>query len=459
MNQAMKKARTIDIRSLIDERPISRYQWMVVILCFCVVAMDGFDVAIMGFIVPELKRLWSVTNSSLGPVISAALIGLAIGAMLAGPLADKIGRKAVLTISVFFFGFWTLIAAQSGDLTHLVIFRFLTGLGLGGAMPNAATLVSEFSPEKRRSFIVTIVFAGFTLGAAGGGFLAAWLIPHFGWQSVLVTGGVMPVLLSLFLIWKLPESIRFLAETSASQQRMCAIVKKLAPDLHTENLQFSASTPATVKTSSINIVLSKKYRFGTFMFWATYFMGLFLVYLMGSWMPTMIKESGYSVSQAAIVTAFFQIAGPVGSLCMGWCMDRMNPHRVLSFTYFIGGILLIGLGLVAHQFVLLVGLAFLVGFCFNGANTGMTALTTSFYPTTARATGASWMHGVGRLGAILSAFAGAWMLSMGWDFTQVFNALTIPALLGAIAVFAQGRYASNEHTSESAEQPALHRVM
>ena len=450
---------TIDVRSLIDDRPISKYQWMVVILCFCVVAMDGFDVAIMGFIVPELKRLWGVTNTSLGPVISAALIGLAIGAMLAGPLADKLGRKVVLTISVFFFGFWTLIAAQSGDLTHLVIFRFLTGLGLGGAMPNTATLVSEFSPDKRRSFIVTIVFAGFTLGAAGGGFFAAWLIPHFGWQSVLVAGGVMPVALALILLWKLPESIRFLAETNASQQRIRAIVQKLAPDLHRDNLHFSASAPTTVKTNSIHIVLSRKYRFGTFMFWLTYFMGLFLVYLMGSWMPTMIKETGYTVSQAAIVTACFQIAGPAGSLFMGWCMDRMNPHRVLSLTYLLGGVLLIGLGLVAHQFALLVGFSFLIGFCFNGANTGMTALTTTFYPTAARATGASWMHGIGRIGAILSAFAGAQMLAMGWNFAQVFNALTVPALLGAMAVFAQGRFALDRHTAGQAEQPALRRVI
>lgn len=441
----MSTSNVLDVRKWIDERPVSPYQWLIVFLSFCIVAMDGFDVAIMGFIAPEIKRIWGVTNQSLGPVLSAALIGLAIGAMVAGPLADYLGRKFILTISVFFFGIWTLAAVTSSDVVHLVIFRFLTGLGLGAAMPNAATLISEFSPEKRRSFLVTVVFCGFTLGAAGGGFLSAWLIPHFGWQSVLVVGGVMPIVLSAFLLLKLPESIRFLVVKNAPAERIGKVLKRISADADVSpNTTFSLGVTTTpANSSAVQLVLSPRYRFGSAMLWGTYFMGLFLVYLMGSWLPTLIKESGYSVSNAAIVTAFFQFGGPAGSLFMGWCMDRSNPHKVLSLTYLVGGILLVGLSMVAHTFALLVLLAFLVGFCLNGANTGMNALSTGFYPTQARATGASWMHGIGRIGAILSAFAGAQMLAWGWSFNQVFVALTVPAALAAVAVWAKGAYGGN----------------
>ena len=448
----MQTSKTLDIRALIDESPVSKFQWLVIGLCFCIVAMDGFDVAIMGFIAPELKRLWGVTNGNLGGVISAALIGLSMGAMVAGPLADQFGRKVVLVLSVFFFGFWTLMAANADDVSHLILFRFLTGLGLGGAMPNTATLVSEFAPEKRRSFIVTVVFAGFTLGAAGGGFLAAWLIPHFGFRSVLVVGGAMPIVLSVCLLVKLPESLRFLVEKKQDNKRIANIVAKLAPHLQKHvsetDIQFYSTAPIAKDNNAMRIVLSSEFRFGTMMFWVTYFMGLFLVYLMGSWMPTMIKESGYSVSEAAVVTAFFQVAGPLGSVFLGWCMDRKNPHHVLGAAFLLGGLLLIGLSLVAHQFVLLVVFAFLVGFCFNGANTGMNALTSSFYPTAARATGTSWMHGVGRTGAILSAFAGAQMLAMGWTFTTVFTVLTIPAVIAASAVLAKGIASSKRNRNE-----------
>ncbi|KJV33887.1 4-hydroxybenzoate transporter [Aquitalea magnusonii] len=418
----------INVRSLIDDRPINRFQWLVVFFGFCIIAADGFDVAIMGFIAPELKRLWHVTNPQLAPVLSAALAGLTLGALFAGPLADYLGRKVVLVLSVFFFGFWTLVTATSTDITHLVIFRFLTGLGLGAAMPNVGTLVSEFAPERRRSFLVTVVFCGFTVGAAGGGFLSAWMIPHFGWQSVLIFGGVLPIAVSIALLLFLPESVRFMVVRNAPAARIAKIVQRLAPDLSMKDASFTmGNADAAPKGNSIRTVLSRQYRFGSFMLWLGYFMALFVVYLMGSWMPTLVKESGYTLADAAFIAAFFQFGGPAGSLFMGWCMDRANPHKVLAITYGLGAVLLFGFTSVAHELPLLCALTFAVGFCFNGANTGMNALSAGFYPTAARATGSSWMHGVGRIGAVLSAFAGGQMLAWGWTFSQVFAALAVPA--------------------------------
>ena len=178
----MPQNHCLDVRTLINTLPLSRYQKLIVFLGFCVIALDGFDIAIMGFIAPSLQQEWGVAHYELGFIISAALVGLALGAMLSGPLADRLGRKKIIVNSVFFFGFWTIATAFSQNVEQMVFFRFMTGLGLGAAMPNISTLVSEYAPERRRSFLITLIFCGFTFGAAVGGFTASWLIPRYGWH-------------------------------------------------------------------------------------------------------------------------------------------------------------------------------------------------------------------------------------------------------------------------------------
>jgi Arabinose efflux permease len=177
---------TTDIQAFINDHPFSKYQWMILALCFVTVAMDGFDTAIIGFIASDLVQEWGVQKSDLGPVMSAALVGLAVGALTAGPMADRIGRKKVLVLSILVFGGFSLVTAFATNLTQLTLLRFLTGLGLGAAMPNAATLMSEYAPERRRALLVNLMFVGFPIGSSMGGFISAWLIPHYGWQSVLI---------------------------------------------------------------------------------------------------------------------------------------------------------------------------------------------------------------------------------------------------------------------------------
>lgn len=184
---------TINIREFLDNNKTSSYQYMIIGLMFLTIIMDGIDVAIMGFLAPELKRQWGISNIEMAPVLGSALFGLAIGAMIAGPVADKIGRKITLIFCVFTFGLFTLLGATSHTTTSLIICRFIAGLAMGGVMPQAATLISKYSPAKHRSLFVTIVLAGFTVGAAAGGFIASWLIPHYGWQSVLIVCGSLPM--------------------------------------------------------------------------------------------------------------------------------------------------------------------------------------------------------------------------------------------------------------------------
>lgn len=450
----MTQIQRLDVRELINGNPLSHFQKLVVFLGFCVIALDGFDIAIMGFIAPTLKHEWGVTNYELGFVISVALIGLALGAILSGPLADWLGRKKIIVNSVFFFGFWTIVTAFSQNIEQMIFFRFMTGLGLGAAMPNIGTLVSEYAPERQRSFLITVIFCGFTFGAAAGGFSASWLIPRFGWHSLMALGGILPLLFAPLLIWLLPESVRFLVVKRAPAARIRAILQRLYPGQIADNAEFTLPAQP-VNANAMRLVLSRHYRLGSLMLWLVYFMGLFLVYILGSWLPTLVKEVGLTVSQAAVMTAIYQAGGTVGSLFAGWLMDRINPHRALGLIYAIGGLFTMAMGYAAASFALLCLLAFVSGACLNGANTGMNALSARYYPTQARATGSSWMHGVGRMGAILSAFAGAEMMALNLSFENVFLILGIPAALTVVGLVVKGLFASDAETASPAPSPTL----
>lgn len=436
----MTSVEAVDVRQLINQSDLSRWQKRLIALCFVVVALDGMDIALMGFIAPTLKAEWSITSHQLGLVISAALVGLALGAMLAGPLADRYGRRMMIILSVFFFGLWTLAAALANNIEQMMLFRFLTGLGLGAAMPNVGTLVAEYAPERRRAFIITVVFCGFTFGAASGGFAASWLLPRYGWHAVMLLGGILPLVILPLLVRDLPESVRFLISRRAPASRIHAILERMLPGASRPDSAFHSPEPTVATQGAIGTVVSRRYLFGSLMLWGGYFMGLFLVYLIGSWLPSLINTLGMSVTEAAIVTAMYQAGGTLGSLFAGWLMDRFNANLALAAIYFCGGLAIVALGFSPAEVGIMSGVAFCSGFCFNGANTGMNALSASYYPTHARATGSSWMHGVGRVGAIISAFVGAEMLSLGWSFSLIFVLLAIPALLTTLMLVLKNRF-------------------
>ena len=433
----MSQANEINVRELLDSRPISAYQKWVIALCFLVVVMDGFDVVIMGFVGPALKEAWSLSNEHLAPVLSAALFGNTFGAKIAVTKGDKFGRRKVLCANVMLFGLFTLLVARAAGITEIIVYRFIAGLAMGGIMPLVATLAREYSPVRRAALLVTIVFAGFTVGAAGGGFLAAWMIPQWGWESVFVFGGVLPMLLSAIMLFMLPESVAFLVHKGESRAKIRKIVERCAPGTTTEASTFTIPLPQTVdnaQASPVKTLFNEYYRVGSVLLWLAYFLHLFLVYLLGSWMPTMIKEAGMQMHQAAIISAMFQLGGPLGSIMLGWFMDRFRGSFVLAAAYAFGAVILVVMSNAGGQYVLLCAAAFLMGAAFNGGGTGMNAFSSNFFPLNARATGNGWMHGIGRTGAILSAFAGAWMLGLGWNFYTIALALTVPAF-AIVAVF------------------------
>ena len=416
---------------------MSSYQWLILGLCFLVVAVDGMDVAIMGFLAPAITKDWSVSKAAFGAVMSAAPIGLVIGALVAGPTSDRIGRKTVLTLSVAAFGLFTVLTAYASNISEMALLRLLTGVGLGAAMPNASTLVSEYVPERRRSLLVTIMFTGFNLGSALVGFMSAAVIPSHGWRTVLLLGGLLPFALVPFLLLFLPESCRFLAARGRDAHRVATVLSRFGRDVKfAPSVQFVSSEVVVSSKASVAQLFAKGFRLMTPALWVTYFMGLMVIYLLTGWLPTLFKESGLSMSEAANITAMFQIGGTVGAVLVGWLMDRFKPTRVISLSYLAGALAIVALGMtggVGGNLALLVTLA---GFCMSGAQTGLNAYAPSCYPTTARATGVSWMLGMGRFGSITGSLIGGVLLGLGWQFGGILMLLAVPATLAALAVIA-----------------------
>lgn len=438
-------ANTLDVQQFIDEQPFSPYQWLILLLCFLIVATDGFDTAAIGFVAPALTAEWGIQKLALGPVLSAALVGLAVGALGSGPLADRYGRKRVLVGSVLIYGALTVACAFASSVGVLTVLRFLTGIGLGAAMPNATTLLSEYVPARRRALLVNVMFCGFTLGASAGGFVAAAMIPAYGWRSVFLAGGLMPVVL-VFALIALPESIRFMVVHKWPADQIRKILTRITRGRAVEATEFvlaeepggaGAKDGAKARRSPLAVILSPRYRFGTCMFWLTYFMGLLVYYLLTSWMPTLIKDAGFSLREAALITALFPLGGGIGAITCGWLMDRMNAHRVVAVTYLLTGAFVWAMGRNVDAAGALAVLTFIAGICMNGAQTSMPVLAASYYPTHGRASGVAWMLGIGRFGGIVGALSGGTLMQAGLGMRTILELLAIPAAIAAVALLAK----------------------
>lgn len=304
-------------------------------LLFLVVMLDGFDTAAIGFIAPDIRSHWQLTAGDLAPLFGAGLLGLTAGALLCGPLSDRFGRKRVIEFCVALFGLFSLLSAFAPDLQMLVFLRFLTGLGLGGAMPNTITMTSEYLPARRRGALVTLMFCGFTLGSAFGGVVSAQLVPLIGWHGILVLGGVLPLLLAVALIPLLPESPRWQIRRQLPQAVIAKNVSAITGERYTDT-HFWLDEPAAGAKGSISQLFTGRQLAITLMLWVVFFMSLLIIYLLSSWMPTLLNHRGIDLQHASWVTAAFQIGGTFGALLLGALMDRYNPYRVLALSYGLG---------------------------------------------------------------------------------------------------------------------------
>jgi AAHS family 4-hydroxybenzoate transporter-like MFS transporter len=428
--------RVVDVQEFIDAQPLSALQKLLLFLCFVVVAIDGFDTAIIGFIAPAIRAEWGLALSQLGPLFAAGLFGLMVGAFAAGPLADRYGRKTLLIASMVLFGGASLASAFANGLPSLTWLRFLTGIGLGGAMPTTITIASEYCPRARRSSLVTLMFCGFTIGSGMGGFIASQVLPLYGWRALLIGGGVAPLVLAPVLAWVLPESVRYLVMLGTAQDRIRRVLLRIAPTANLQRATFVGAAASTV--SPVRQLFGGGLFTGTVLLWLSFFMSLLVVYFLTNWMPTLIQQTGASLANAARMAAMFQIGGTLGAIIVGRLMDRFEPHRVLCGIYVGGAASIILISLSTRTPVLMTCAVFAAGFCISGGQVGANALSAAFYPTPYRATGVAWANGIGRGGSIVGSLLGGILLGFGWLPTTVYALVAIPAIISAIALASLG---------------------
>ncbi|MEK0248866.1 aromatic acid/H+ symport family MFS transporter [Raoultella sp. BAC10a-01-01] len=419
-----------ELQTLLNAAPIGARQWRVIICCFLVVMLDGFDTAAIGFIAPDIRAHWQLSASELAPLFGAGLLGLTAGALLCGPLSDRFGRKRVIEFCVALFGLFSLLSAFSPDLETLVVLRFLTGLGLGGAMPNTITMTSEYLPARRRGALVTLMFCGFTLGSALGGVVSAQLVAQIGWHGILALGGVLPLLLAAALLAVLPESPRWQIRRRLPQPVIAKTVGAITGERY-EHTHFWLDEPATGAKGSIGQLFVGRQLPITLMLWVVFFMSLLIIYLLSSWMPTLLNHRGIDLQHASWVTAAFQIGGTFGALLLGVLMDRFNPYRVLALSYCLGAACIVMIGLSENGLWLMALAIFGTGIGVSGSQVGLNALTATLYPTQSRATGVSWSNAVGRCGAIVGSLSGGMMMAMNFSFDTLFFVIAVPAAISA----------------------------
>ncbi len=446
----------IDVEQFLDDNRFSPFQWTILVLSFLIVSIDGLDTAAMGYIAPVLISEWHVSKAALAPVMSAALLGLAFGALTAGPLADRFGRKKVIVVSALLFGAMTLASAAAWSLWSLTVFRFVTGLGLGAALPNTVTLMSEYVPRRRRSLLSTLMFCGLSIGSASAGFVASAVIPGHGWRSLLIVGGVLPLVCVVFLVLILPESVRFLVVKNRPAEQIARILARISSKTDLRGASFTlpeSLNPQGHASSPVLALFRHNNALGTLMLWTTYFMGLIIVYTVTGWMPTMMKDAGVGVAQAAIVASMFLTGSTAGNIVMGWLMDRMSGYVVIATAYAASALCLIAIAMhPLNDVPMQKALVFLAGFAM-GSQVQTVILATQFYRTQYRATGVSWVLGIGRFGGVFGAAMGGIVMSRGWEAHEIFTALAVPAAIAAAAIAVKGLYYTFRPTQLPAASP------
>jgi len=431
----MKEAAVpLNVRKFIDERPFGSYQLRVAVMCGILVFMDGFDAQMMGFVAPALTAFLKVSRTEFGFAISSGLVGMMIGALVCGPLADRFGRKPVLVGCAFAFGICSLITATAGSLRELMLFRLLTGFGLGGAMPNTIALTSEYSPKKSRATAVMLMFCGFSIGAAIPGFVAGPLIAGYGWQSMFIVGGVLPCVIAVIAVGVLPESFRFLIIKGRERKTILQHLSRIAPGAKLDAATaFVSGEPQT--QSGIRHLFSAGRTALTVLLWVMFFMNLLDLYFLNSWLPSVLSDAGIPLNTASRVTSLLQIGGTCGALLLGRLMDRLLSFRVLAATYIAAGISIFFIGQAGSSVLFLAFSVFAAGFFVIGGQTSSNALAAEFYPTAIRATGVGWALGIGRVGSIIGPTLGPMLMTPGIDSRHVFWAASLPPIVAMIAAF------------------------
>jgi AAHS family 4-hydroxybenzoate transporter-like MFS transporter len=413
----------------LENQRIGPLQIRVAALCTLIQICDGYDINSVAWAVPSLTHAWNLPGPAFTTAFLWSSIGILVGALSAGPIGDRVGRKPLLLTSVTIFGVASLLSAFSPSLLVLSILRFFTGLGIGGAFPGAATLTGDYAPQRLRATMIMASFTGAPIGGFVGGQIVAALLPHFGWPVIFVLGGVFPLLLVPVLALWLPESPRFLARRANLSPRQSALLERL-------DIAVGQSEPHAVdiaRENPIKMLFSRGYALQTVLLWVIFFCSLMNLFLFGYWLPEVLHLIGMTPAGAVFASSLRDLGAIFAVLYLGLLIDRVGPERSLAFHYALGAVFIGLISLVTMPYGGLLTVIFFCGMTIIGSQTGANATCGKLYPARMRTSGLGWALGVGRLGGIAAPVLGGYLLSLGMAPTQIFLSACIFAVIAAAA--------------------------
>lgn len=424
---------SIEIDQLVDGQKIGRLVRRVVALSLLVQCADGFDLAAMSYAAPELIHSWHFAPASLGPVFSAGIVGMALGGPLLGYVGDRFGRRTAILLSTIIYGLFSLLIVAAPDLHTMLILRFISGVGLGGLLPNTVALNAEFAPKRLRATLIIMMFMGLAVGGILPSVVATTLQARFGWHAFFVVGGIAPLVLAVVLYVMLPESIKFLVNKKGHSVEANRLATQLRPDLWiTDKTRLLISTAGKgTDTFSPALLFSNGLAWITLLVWLLFSAALVVNFFVNSWMPTLFRASGLSSDQTAVTQACYYVGGIVGGLVISQMIDRWGIVAIAAF-FIMSCPVIASIGTPGLSHVALMGVVFLTGACVLGSQLGMNAVTGMIYPTSIRSKGAGWASAIGRAVSTAGPLAGGWLIARHTSLPRLFLAPLVPLVVGSV---------------------------
>lgn len=431
----MSQRQVFELTKLVDEQRFGWFNLRIVIVSLLVQMSDGYDLAAMSYAAPGLIRDWHIAPSALGPVFSAGIVGMAVGGPIFGSIGDRYGRRIAILMSMVIYGLFSLATVASSTLTEVMILRFITGVGLGGLLPNTVALNAEFAPKRMRATLIIIVFLGLSVGGIMPSLVATLLEIRYGWQVFFIVGGVGPLVIAALVFVFVPESIKFLATRGDAQARVVAVARRMRPDIDIAD-DAELVMPAAQKKGKGGVSPALLFGDGlaaiTLLVWVLFVADLMVNFFVNSWMPTLFSAAGLSTHQTAVIQAMYYVGGITGGLTISRFVDRFGFAAITVF-FVVGCPVVFAIGTPGLGQVGLMVVVFFTGLCVLGSQQGLNAITGMIYPVAIKSKGSGWANAVGRLGSITGPLIGGWLIAQHMPMQELFIAPAIPLAVGAVA--------------------------